>query len=103
MGGWQLSNTTNWSSGLPWTPSFNECGAEQDARCLPSEQRLGHTSTTGAGSLDPITHTITYFTPVANIVTNPGLFTDPGAGEPRATSAATPTTARRVSTPICQW
>ena len=22
VGGWQLSNTTNWSSGLPWTPSF---------------------------------------------------------------------------------
>src|SRR3984957_9026082 len=29
VGGWQISNTTNWSSGLPWTPPTNECGGEQ--------------------------------------------------------------------------
>ena len=79
IGGWQLANTTNWSSGLPWTPSFNECGPEQDVGiCRPNKGK--GTLHTGAGSLDPISHTITYFTPVANIVTNPGVFTDPGVG-----------------------
>ncbi len=77
IGGWQVSNTTNWSSGLPWTPSFNECGPEEDVGiCRPNKGK--GTLKTGAGSLDPISHTITYFTPVANIVTNPGVFTDPG-------------------------
>ena len=47
VGGWQLSNTTNWSSGLPWTPSFDECGAGAGRRCLPSEQGLGHTQDRG--------------------------------------------------------
>jgi hypothetical protein len=79
VGGWQVSNTTNWSSGLPWTPSFAECGPEEDVGvCRPNSGK--GTLHTGAGSLDPIAHTITYFTPVANIVTNPGIFTDPGVG-----------------------
>ena len=37
IGGWQLSNTTNWSSGLPWTASIAECGAFFDGtRPLPA-------------------------------------------------------------------
>ena len=80
VGGWQLSNTTNWSSGLPWTPSFSECGNEEDVNiCRPNKGK--GTLKTGAGSLDPVSHTIVYFTPVPNIVTNPGIFTDPGAGK----------------------
>ncbi len=69
VGGWQMSNTTNWSSGLPWTPSFGECGSEEDVGvCRPNK---GNGSFhTGLGSLDPVAHTITYYTPVANIVTN---------------------------------
>jgi hypothetical protein len=36
LGGWQLSNTTNWSSGLPFTPSIGECGKISDAGpCRP--------------------------------------------------------------------
>jgi hypothetical protein len=31
VGGWQLSQTLNWSSGLPWTPSMGECGLITDA------------------------------------------------------------------------
>jgi hypothetical protein len=79
VGGWQISNTTNWSSGLPWTPSFNECGPEQDVGVCRPNKGSGSFHT-GVGSFDPISHTITYFTPVANIVTNPGAFTDPGDG-----------------------
>ena len=45
VGGWQVSNTTNWSSGLPWTPSFGECGNEQDAGvCRPDKGRAPSTS-----------------------------------------------------------
>jgi hypothetical protein len=79
VGGWQVSDTTNWSSGLPWTPSFNECGAEQDVgQCRPSK---------GAGSFPmgvsggiSAAHQLTYYTPVPDIVTTPGVFTDPGFG-----------------------
>jgi hypothetical protein len=36
IGGWQISNTLNWSSGLPWTPSIGECGQVSDAGpCRP--------------------------------------------------------------------
>ena len=73
VGGWQVSNTTNWSSGLPWTPSTNECGSEQDVGvCRPN--RGSGSFRVGAGSLDPISHTVTYFTPLAT--QNPdGTFT----------------------------
>jgi hypothetical protein len=79
VGGWQLSNTTNWSSGLPWTPSFNECGSEEDVNvCRPNK---GHGSlNVGVGPLDPVRHTRYFFHPVANIVSNPGVFADPGVG-----------------------
>jgi hypothetical protein len=37
VGGWQVTDTTNWSSGLPWTPTTNECGSEQDVGiCRPN-------------------------------------------------------------------
>jgi hypothetical protein len=36
IGGWQISNTLNWSSGLPWTPTIGECGQIADAGpCRP--------------------------------------------------------------------
>jgi hypothetical protein len=79
VGGWQVSNTTNWSSGLPWTPSFSECGPEQDVGVCRPNKGSG-TLKTGVGSLDPILHQITYFTPVPDIVTSPGVFSDPGVG-----------------------
>jgi hypothetical protein len=65
VGGWQVSNTTNWSSGLPWTPSVGECGSVFDigSPCRP-EKGQG-TLPLGVGPLDPVAHTRTYFTPVA--------------------------------------
>jgi outer membrane receptor protein involved in Fe transport len=82
VGGWQITGTTNWSSGLPWTPSFGECSSEQDVGvCRPNK---GHGSfPMSAGSLQhPVGSSPyrQYFTPVANIVTTPGAFTDPGIG-----------------------
>jgi Carboxypeptidase regulatory-like domain/TonB dependent receptor len=64
-GGWQFSDTTNWSSGLPWTASFGECGSQQDiGQCRPNKGGSGSFSPS-LGSLNPVTHTITYFTPLA--------------------------------------
>ena len=50
IGGWQISGTSNWSGGLPWTPSFNNCGKDEDVGvCRPS---MGTGSFhTGPGSL----------------------------------------------------
>ncbi len=64
---------------MPWTPSFNECGPEEDVGVCRPNKGTG-TLHTGVGKLDPIAHTITYFTPLPNIVTSPGVFTDPGVG-----------------------
>ncbi len=30
VGGWQLAGTTTWESGLPFTPTYAECGNDQD-------------------------------------------------------------------------
>jgi Carboxypeptidase regulatory-like domain len=63
VGGWQLSNTTNWSSGLPWTPSIGECGNITDTG--PCRPNVGSKKLSlSVGSLDPVNHTRTYFTPV---------------------------------------
>jgi hypothetical protein len=37
VGGWQVTNTVNWSGGLPWTPSLQNCGQISDAGpCRPN-------------------------------------------------------------------
>ena len=81
IGGWQITGTTNWSGGLPWTPSFNECGGEEDVGiCRPNRAGAFHT---GAGSLQhPSSGSpyIQFFNPVPNITTTPGPFGDPGVG-----------------------
>jgi hypothetical protein len=96
VGGWQVSNTTNWSSGLPWTPSFGECGNEQDAGvCRPD--KVSGSFHTGLGNLDPIKHTITFFTPLAPMAyPNPDTLT---IGTD-ACSLARPTSGP-FSTPAC--
>src|SRR5215467_2626535 len=74
VGGWQLSNSTNWSSGLPWTPSTSECGGEQDVSVCRPNRGTGSFHV-GAGSFNPITHQVVYFTPLNSLS---GPFTDPG-------------------------
>jgi hypothetical protein len=79
VGGWQLSDSTNWSSGLPWTPTTTECGGEQDVSiCRPNK---------GSGSfalgVGPLLHPAggnpvrQYFTPLTTLG---GPFTDAGNG-----------------------
>ncbi|MGD0757997.1 MAG: TonB-dependent receptor [Candidatus Sulfotelmatobacter sp.] len=83
IGGWQIAGTTNWSSGLPWTPSFGECGSEQDVGVCRPNKGTGSLHL-GAGSLQhPVGSNpyVQYFTPVANITTvTGGPFADPGVG-----------------------
>lgn len=79
IGGWQISGTTNWSGGLPWTPSTAECGNEEDVGvCRPSKG-------SGSFSLSPgsLQHPAgqnpyrQFFTPLTSLS---GPFTDPGVG-----------------------
>ena len=76
IGGIQVSDATNWSSGLPWTPSTNECGGEQDVNICRPNKGSGSFHV-GPGSFDPITHQVVYFTPLTSLS---GPFTDPGKG-----------------------
>ncbi len=83
FGGWQVSGTTNWSGGLPWTPSFNNCGKEEDVGVCRPDKGSGSFHT-GAGSLqhpagaNPF---VQFFTPVPDITANSGgPFADPGVG-----------------------
>jgi hypothetical protein len=84
IGGWQIAGTTTWGSGLPWTPSFSTCGLDEDLNngtlCRPNKGTGSFPI--GAGSFNPITHEVPFFTPVPSIfqVTSGSPFTDPGVG-----------------------
>jgi hypothetical protein len=79
VGGWQLSNSTNWSSGLPWTPSTNECGSEQDVSICRPNKGSGSFHT-GVGSFNGATHQIVYFTPLVDASQNSLLASGPTSG-----------------------
>ena len=75
VGGWQLAGTTTWESGLPFTPTYQECGSDQDvdtnfaspgtsSDCRPNRAG-GGSFALNAGSFDPATHARRYFAPVA--------------------------------------
>jgi len=68
VGGWQLSNTTNWSSGLPWTASIGECGAVSDTGPCRPDKVAGSFHVGTSGGIDPVKHNLTYFTPVPTLL-----------------------------------
>jgi Carboxypeptidase regulatory-like domain/TonB dependent receptor len=73
VGGWSLSNTAIWSSGLPWTPTSGNCGLISDVGpCRPDFHGSFHV---GAGDFNKLTHKVTYFTPVAPLVYDPASLT----------------------------
>ncbi len=38
VGGWQINTVTNWSGGLPFSPSYSNCGADRDTGpCRPDQ------------------------------------------------------------------
>lgn len=79
VGGWQITGTTNWSSGLPWTPSTAECNSEEDVGvCRPN--RGSGSFPLKAGSMQHPAGQNPYrqfFTPLTSLT---GAFTDPGPG-----------------------
>ncbi len=68
IGGWQITNTTTYGTGLPFTPSIGECGTIADAGpCRPDMLKGNiHTGITHAPCSAGSTANCTYwFTPVA--------------------------------------
>ena len=74
-----MTNTTNWSSGLPWTPSTNECGSEQDVGICRPNKGPGSFHV-GAGKLDPVTHTVKFFNPLVDASGTSLLLSGPAGG-----------------------
>jgi outer membrane receptor protein involved in Fe transport len=75
IGGWEMSTTTNWSSGLPWTPSTSNCDSEEDVSVCRPDKGSG-SFPLGVGELDVYNHWRTYFTPAPL----GGAWLDPGVG-----------------------
>ena len=63
IGGWQVSNTTNWSGGLPFTPSIGECNQISDAG--PCRPNLLPGESFDVGKHRDSNGNIFWFTPVA--------------------------------------
>jgi len=78
IGGYQLNTTTVWMSGLPWTPSYNECNNDKDTGpCRPIV--LGSLPTS-VGNFDPVAGSVPFYQPVAALATNgatAGIFQRP--------------------------
>jgi outer membrane receptor protein involved in Fe transport len=70
LGGWQWNTTLTIGSGLPWSPSYSECGKDRDTGpCRPNKVSSFHT---GSGSFNNQTRHVVFFTPVAPLATNGG-------------------------------
>jgi hypothetical protein len=70
IGGFQINTTTNWSSGLPWSASYNNCGQDEDVDiCRPILIGDLHTS---VGHFDPVAGNVPFYTPVPALAT-PGV------------------------------
>jgi hypothetical protein len=96
VGGWQIAGTTTWESGLPFTPTYAECGQDQDvdsnsgspgtsSDCRPDSNfnGAGKGFIQGIGGFDPVTRSRRIFTPVAPLTANgaqSGPFVRPAFG-----------------------
>jgi outer membrane receptor protein involved in Fe transport len=68
IGGLALNGNLNWGTGYPYSPSYGECGSDEDnGPCRPN---LVHNISQSASSLNSVTHSATYFVPVAPLATN---------------------------------
>ena len=68
LGGFQLSTTTNWSSGLPWTPTYGECSSDIDTG--PCRPIVVGSLSTSVGHFDPQAGSVPFYTPVAPLANN---------------------------------
>jgi hypothetical protein len=79
VGGWRLTSITNWSGGLPWTPSYKDCGSDQDVGVCRPDRASG----SFALGLKRANGFLTWFTPIPELATNGatgGSFARPAAG-----------------------
>ena len=92
VGGWQVTQTLNWSGGLPFTPSIGECGLifTGSAPCLPDKIGPFKTGVTNAPCPSPNqANTCKYwFTPVPALTYNATPADD---GKDSCTTLARPT------------
>ena len=63
VGGWQVTNTINYSSGLPWTPSVGECGQISDAG--PCRPNVANGQNLSVGTSRDSAGNLLWFTPIA--------------------------------------
>ena len=85
LGGWQWNATMIVGSGIPFSPSYNECNSDRDTGpCRPDLTGGFHM---GSGSFQPGTQpgqgSVVYFTPVAPLAANgqqSGAFSRPQVG-----------------------
>jgi hypothetical protein len=62
VGGYQAGTSLNWSSGLPFSPSYGECGSDiPNGPCQPN--KAGGIMPTHLTSFSTTSHTRTYFVP----------------------------------------
>ncbi|WP_263384652.1 TonB-dependent receptor [Granulicella arctica] len=84
VSGYTVSGNTTWESGLPFTPTYAECGSDQDidknfagpgttSDCRPDGN--AHNLPTNVGGLNPVTHSRAYFTPVAALTSGASVTT----------------------------
>ncbi len=92
VGGYTLAGETTWESGRPFTPTYAECGQDQDldtnysgpgttSDCRPSGNARNFA--VAASGLDTLSHARRYFTPVAPLTANStvsGPFSRPAFG-----------------------
>jgi hypothetical protein len=73
IGGFALNGTWTWESGLPFTPSYSLCTEDQDidgqggSLCRPNGAGTGPAASLHAGSFNPTTHSVSYFSPVPTL------------------------------------
>jgi hypothetical protein len=77
VGGWQVSNTTNWSGGLPFTPTLGNCGEISDLSNNPGHCRPNLVPGQGI-SVGKTTNSkgIFWFTPVSSLNQSPQVFSN---------------------------
>lgn len=66
IGGFELSTTANWASGLPYWPSYQNCNADRDTGpCTPN--LIGSKQNGYIQSYNPVARNVRYFSPVPDI------------------------------------
>ena len=68
IAGWEVSNVLGLSTGLPYTPNYQDCGADRDTG--PCKPNLLTGFKTGIQSFDPVTKSRRFYTPTAELKTN---------------------------------